>query len=137
MADGPNISPGEVGGIFAGAVAMLVALGGGIKWLMSWRADRRDSFHAKLIAWEARLLDREKQLDVERDEHFARIETRLKRMEEEQAVLLKAYHLVAGGLRTLDSGNAALRMADDLLRAAFPIDPVTPPDMSATVAKLD
>lgn len=134
----PDPSAGEVGGIFAGVVALLVAIGHGIRWLMGWE-DRRERTRAqKLDAWQRQLAEREKKIDESQATYQASIEARLasisataERLHNEHAALLSAYHLVASALRAADPGNPVLRMADELLRAAFPLDPATPTDMVA------
>lgn len=132
----------------AGIIAILGALGGAGKWLFDWlerreqrRIDqeqrREDDRAAKLQKWHDELDARETRLDTERETHLARIERRMEQMENELDALRNAYRLATAALRAIDPGNSALRMADELLRAAFPINSSTPPDMAAQLRKLD
>lgn len=131
-----SISAGEIGGLFAGGVALLATVGGGIRWLLGWKARQESSFHAKLLSWEAKLAAREVRLDEEQAAHFARIEARLMRAETVLEAVLGAYHLIAGELRTVDPANLKLGMADELLKAAFKIEPVVPADMAAALDRI-
>jgi len=55
----------------------------------------------------------------------------------EHAALHTAYQLITAALRNLDPDNAALRMADELLRMAFPPDPWPPPEIGRLVEQID
>lgn len=138
----PDPSAGEVGGIFAGLVALLIALGHGIRWLMGWEERRDATRSAKLGAWQQQLAEREAKIDEQQASYQASIEARLasisataERLQDEHAALLSAYHLVASALRASDPGNPVLRMADELLRAAFPLDPKSPTDLKVLMDK--
>lgn len=132
MADptGPMIqigtSPGEVGGLFAGFVALIVALGHGLKWWLGWTDRRAATRAAKLDAWQKQLEDRERDL-------WEKIEVQLDGLRSQHAALLGGYQLIAGALRLIDPHNDALRRADELLRSAFVIEPQTPADMTRTI----
>lgn len=133
---GHNPSPGEVGGIIAGIVAVLGLFGGGIRWLIGWRDRQRDSFYQKNVAWEARLREREAAFEQDQQKHIERIEQRLGRTERQVEAALSAYHLIAGALRQADPDNGALGRADELLRAAFQLDPIVPVEMAALLSRL-
>src|SRR3546814_430675 len=62
---------GGIGGIFAGTVAVLGLLGGGIRWMLNWKERREESRSAKLQAWHDELAAREKRLDAERERDIA------------------------------------------------------------------
>jgi uncharacterized protein HemX len=125
---------GEAGGIFAGAVALLIAVGHGVR---GWTDRRAATRAAKLDAWQRQLEDRERRVDEKQDEHWRRVERELGQLRSEHAALLGGYQLIAAALRLLDPGSDALKRADDLLRAAFPLEPCLPGDMTATVRKID
>lgn len=55
-----NLSAGEVGGIMAGALAVLAAMGKGLAWLLNWDGARKNDREARLAAWEQSLVNREK-----------------------------------------------------------------------------
>jgi hypothetical protein len=130
-----GISAGEVGGIVAGIIAVLATLGGGIKFMLNWKARREDSRAHRLQKWHEELQARELRLNEEQAAHFARIERELgdvrgdqQQMKREQGALRNAYQLIAGALRRIDPENIALGLADELLKAAFTLDPVVPAD---------
>lgn len=130
-------SAGEAGGILAGAIALLIAVGHGIRWILGFRERRNDSLYAKNLKWEERLAEREAGIERDQLAHFSRIEARLTRTELQVEAALGAYHLLAGEMRRNDPGNAVLKMAEELLKEAFRLDPVTPVDMKAQLGKLD
>lgn len=132
-----GISAGEAGGIFAGAVALLVAIGHGIRWVLGFRERRSDNLYQKNLKWEERLAEREAAFENDQRAHFVRIEQRLTRAELQLEAALGAYHLLAGEMRRKDPGNAVLSMAEDLLKEAFRLDPSTPADMKSILGKLD
>jgi uncharacterized protein HemX len=131
------ISAGEIGGIFAGIVAVLATIGGGIRWLLGWKQQRAETLHAKLIKWEEKLDQREAKLDAEQAGNMAALERRVEKVEQQNVALRKGYYIVAGKLRSFDPSDPDLKQADDILRAAFPYDPFIPPDMAAQIRKLD
>lgn len=120
MSDPTNsgLSAGEIGGIFAGLVALLAALGKGVAWALNWNEARQNSRTAKLEAWHSELADREAKLDAE-------IAGRLERIEREHARLTKgntelllrferyrgAYSVLATELMRLGTGSEALEQA--------------------------
>lgn len=55
-----NMSAGEVGGVLAGALALLAAAGKGLAWLLNWDGARKNDREARLAAWEQSLVNREK-----------------------------------------------------------------------------
>lgn len=141
MSDG-SFSAGEIGGIFAGIVSLLVTFGGGIRWLLGWKERRAQTLHAKLLRWEEKLNEREARLDAEQIGYIAKIEGRLARLEQQQEALRDSYQIVSTELRVKDPENLRLRFAEARLRAAFPddtlfkIEPIVPADMTATLGKL-
>ena len=129
-------SAGEVGGVFAGAVALLVALGQGLRWWLGWTDRRAATRSAKLDAWQKQLEDRERRFDATQAEHWARVERELDTLRREHAALLGGYQLLAAALRMADPESDALRRADELLRSAFLLDPLLPSDMSAIAQRI-
>lgn len=73
-----QLSAGEVGGIMAGALAALAALGKSLAWLLNWNDTRREDKEARLAAWEKSLVNREQ--DYRRE-----IETRLDQVQHDLA----------------------------------------------------
>lgn len=137
MSDPGGVSPGEMGGMFAGAVALLGTIGAGIRWLLGWKERRAESRSAKLQAWHDELVAREARLDAERERDIAGLREDIAKLRREHGALLNAYQLLAGALRVLDATNPALRMADEMLRAAYPVDAVTPADMRVMLGSMD
>jgi hypothetical protein len=127
MAD-PSI--GEVGGVFAGGVAMLVALGHGLRWWLGWTDRRAMTRAAKLDAWQNQLVEREARLDQQQQDHWAEIGRELEVLRREHAALLGGYQLIAAELRLVKPDSDALRRADELLRSAFLLDPLLPSDFA-------
>lgn len=131
----PDPSAGEVGGVFAGLVALLVAIGQGVKWLIGWGDRRGATRTAKLDAWQRQLEEREERLDTQQADHWHRIELELEQLRREHAALRGGYQLIAAELRVKDPTNRALTNADELLRAAWPLEPLTPDEMTAMVLR--
>lgn len=136
MGDPGGISTGEVGGIIAGAITILGTVGAGVRWLLGWRDRQEESRATKLQKWHDELSARETRLDEERATEIASLRDDIARLRREHGMLLSAYQLIAGAMRVIDAGNPALRMADELLRAAFPLRG-TPADMSALADRID
>lgn len=126
-------SAGEIGGLFAGAVGLIVALGHGLKWWLGWTDRRTATRSAKLDAWQRELDGREHRLDAEQRAYWKTVQAELGQVRREHAALLGAYQLLTAALTRQDPGNQALRQADELLRSAFPIEPATPDDMTRTI----
>lgn len=134
---GAGLSGGEIGGIFSGIVLLLGLVGGGIKWLIGWRDRQRDDFYQRNRAWEEELKAREARLAVEQQAHFSRIEARLSRAERRVEAVLNGYYLIANRLRAMDPRDPALREADEILKAAFRLEPLVPEDMIEATQRID
>lgn len=136
MADAGSAA-GEAGGIIAGAVAVLYALGRGTAWLLNWRDARAQSRAAKLQAWHDELAKKEQDQD-ERDRRYQQhIETQLRRQSIEIRVLRRAFELVAEPLRRLEPDNPKLAQAQAMLDRAFPLDAGLPIDMGMLLSMID
>jgi hypothetical protein len=99
---------GEAGGIFAGFVALAVALGHGLRWWLGWSDRRTAGRAAKLDAWQRELQDRERRFDEKQAEHWARVEHELGQLRSEHAALLGGYQLIATALRMVDPNSDAV-----------------------------
>ena len=130
-------SAGEVGGLFAGAVAMLVAIGHGLRWWLGWTDRRAENRAVKLDAWQRELAAREARFDERQDEYQRRIELELDKVRSEHAALFAGYQLIATELRTINPKSDALRRADELLRATFSAETSLPASFSALTRRLD
>ncbi|MGA1853025.1 hypothetical protein VH570_19515 [Sphingobium sp. HT1-2] len=133
----PGSAAGEAGGIIAGAVAVLYALGKGAAWLLNWKDARAQSRAAKLQLWHDELEKREKEQDDRDLQYRQHIETQLRRLALENRVLRRAFELVAEPLRRLEPENPKLAQAQSMLDRAFPLDPGLPIDMGILVSMID
>lgn len=133
---------GEAGGIFAGIVALLVAIGNGLRWWFGF-TDRRAATRAqKLDAWQRELAEREARFDERIEGRLAELELRDEIREAEMTVLRAqgtamrtAFQLVAGALHVAVPGHPALEQANEILKTSWPPDPNTPDDLTALVLK--
>ena len=88
-------------------IAILTALGGAVKWLISWKDGHVSKLEKRIEALEARDAERSEKLDK----------------------LWLAFSLVAADLRKHNPASEALAMAGRLLRDKFPVDADVPADM--------
>lgn len=108
----------DVAGVIGGGVAVLGAIGAGLRWMIT-RGDRR----------EAALIDR---LVQRVDE----LEAKEAQRDKEVVALRIAFEIVAGVVRRTDPTNAELARAEAILAEAFPPDFRTPADMLAALSRL-
>lgn len=151
-------SAGEIGGIFAGIVGLLVAMGHAIKWWLGWTDRRAATRAAKLEAWHRELVDERARLDNEKAEIIAEIKGQLAankaqldsltqsndkleasngRLREQVTAVLAGFRLVAAALHASDPYNPALGHANEIFKAAFPLEMLLSPELAAAAAKLD
>lgn len=137
-------SAGEVGGMFAGAVALVIAAGHGFRWLLGWEERRDKARTQKLDAWQKQLDEREQRIDAEIAAQHRETQNELKALKalhqqsaRENAALFNGYQLLHTRLRFCDPTDPALNMADELLRAVFPPDPNVPEDLTSLVRRVD
>lgn len=122
-------SPGEVGGIFAGVIALLYAIGRGVKWAFGWADRRLDKRTTELEAWHGRLAKREAEFE-------AAVNARLTVLERENRALRLSFQHVSAALHQVDPDNPALVMAARILAQTIPLDPDLPSDMTDKLDKL-
>jgi hypothetical protein len=79
---------------------------------------------------------REERFDQHQEAHWRHIEEQLGKLRREHAALLGGYQLIAAALRMVDPHSDALRRADELLRSAFLVEPLSPPDMVETMRSI-
>lgn len=137
-------SAGEISGIFAGIVALLGSLGAGVRWVVITRKDARISHEQKLEKWEIGLNAREAKIESEERAYRAAIEAKLaaldarhEQMSREHSALRLAFEIVASEIRAKDPMNPALKRAEQLLQAAFPLMPAVPSDMAQQLQAID
>ena len=128
-------TPGEIGGIIAGILGLLAALGAGLKWWLDFMAKRWDvnqtSRTAKLQTWHNELEERERDFEEKQKAYQAQIEARLSQVERTNRNLLRAVEMLSASLRVLEPNNPALAQVSALLETAFPIGMDLPADMRA------
>lgn len=133
----PVVSAGEAGGVVAGAVSILFGIGKGAKWLMHFRERQAEGRARKLQIWHDELDKRERALEEKQSEYWTRIEYELRLVRTQNSALRMAFELVAAPLRQLDPHNPALAQAEQLLHAAFPLDPSVPPNFDHMLMQID
>lgn len=128
-----GLSSGEVGGALAGVIAVGMAVGKGVAWLLNWRDVRAQTRAAKLQVWHDELKAREDALD-------RKIEARLASFEQQVDKWRLAFHLVAAELLQRYPQSMALMQAQRILAEAFPMhlsDVALPEDMERSLRQLD
>jgi hypothetical protein len=125
-----NFDAGQAGGIFAGVIAALVAIGKGVGWLINWKGARERSEAARLRAWEQSLDRREQKQRMETEHRLAAFEDKL------SAVSLVSFEML-GELQRLDPASPTLVRAREVLRKVFPVDPDSPEVLRTLVRRLD
>lgn len=124
-------------GIASAVVLVLTAIGKGAQIVWGWRTEVRRSRADGLREWEDKLSKREADFDAALDMRLKQLETLSEKQAGQTTALRLAFEIVAGELRHRDPGNSALRRAEQLLAAAFPLDPFVPPEMSGALLRID
>lgn len=132
-----GFSSGEVGGVLAGVVAVVVAAGKGIAWVLNWRDARAKTRAAKLDRWHEELLKREKELDDKIDNRMAGLEHQVGELGRAVDKWRMAFHLVAAELLQRHPQSAALMQAQKILAEVFPISLAVPADMEEALGRID
>lgn len=128
--DTGGVSPGEIGGVFAGIVALLATFGKGFAWLVNLKGARENSRAARLAAWEKSLDRREEEQRAEQARARAEAEERMHTMERRMRLLSAALFEMVAEVQRLDPDSAALAKARGALIAAYPVEPELPEDMA-------
>lgn len=116
MSDG--MSAGEWAGAAGGAVSLLTLIGGGLRWLVSWRETRELALDARIDARLTKLEGDAEQFRVNMDRWRV------------------AFKLVADELARIAPHSPKLAQARALLVQAFPTDPFVPPEMGELLDRL-
>jgi len=130
-------APGELGGMLAGALALLGAIGAGLKWAAGWMAGREAIRADRLAQWEADLDARERAMESKLSDSLARCEEHCAAVEAKFDRMRLAILLVIPELQRVAPYSPALKQARDLLRDAFPIPLDLPGDMAGLIAAAD
>lgn len=109
-----QISGGEAAGYFAGAVALLAALGKALAAAVGWVDRSARNRDAKLAAWEVSLARRE--VDMRQ-----RTEARLAAVEHSNSLMRSVLAVVTAELRKHSPSNAVLDQAEAALRGDWDV----------------
>ena len=115
-----HLSAGEVGGVFAGFVALIAALGKGLAWLLDWDSKRTLAKEHRLRSWEISLDEREKEYREAIETKMADLEGEVLRLRTQQGALSFSLLEIAVAHRDKDPDSPALARAATMLRQAFP-----------------
>lgn len=137
MADTGGTSPGELGGLVAGVLAVAASLGTAIKWVMGWRAGREETRAARNAKWESELDARERAMEERLSGHLESCENRCADLQAKFDKMSLAILLVLPELARISPFSAALRHARDLLKDTIPALATLPPDMADVVTAID
>lgn len=137
-----NVSAGEVGGIVAGILAALAALGKGIAWIVNWDKATRDNKEEKLAKWEANLVTREIDYREEIEHRLKELKADLdkakgiaEQLNTTVTTLVIAVEDLTSELESHAPNALSLRRARALLQSLH-LRP-TPPDLSAMAHIID
>lgn len=137
-------SAGEVGGVFAGVLAGLAALGKGIAWLLNWQGERTEAKSKRLLVWEASLDRREAEYresiegelkSLREGDGVTRAELKLAR--EQMAAIEFSLLEVMIELRAHVPSSPALKRAATALRRVFRPEYGIPPEMAELLRAMD
>lgn len=137
-----NVSAGEVGGIVAGVLAALAALGKGIAWIVNWDKATRDTKEERLTKWEANLVNRERDYREEIEGRLKDLQTDLitakgiaEKLNTTVTTLVIAVEDLTSELESHAPNALSLKRARMLLQSLH-LRP-TPPDLAALAHQID
>ncbi|ARR55316.1 hypothetical protein HY78_18655 [Rhizorhabdus wittichii DC-6] len=147
MADAGGVPPEVARGWIGAAIG---AIGTGLGWLFRVRANRKRRQDERRDAWQRELENWQSRIDAGRSDYIAQLERRLADVEakereraamdeardEQLRALRISFELVSAALRKIDAGNPALGLAEQLLRAAFPVSTDMPAPMQTDLRRL-
>lgn len=139
-----DLNAGEVGGVLAGAIAILAAVGKALAWLLNWQGARREGKEERLRVWEASLDRREHDYreDIEKDLDELRAEAAtlrgdVARTRTQQAAIGFLLLEVTLELRAHVPGSPALVRIAAVLRRVYPPEHGIPPEMAELLRALE
>lgn len=137
-----NVSAGEVGGIVAGVLAALAAMGKGIAWIVNWDKASRDTKEDKLTKWEANLVSRERDYREEIEDRLKELKADLdkakgiaEQLNTTVTTLVIAVEDLTSELESHAPNALSLKRARKLLQS-LQLRP-NPPDLAALAHKID
>jgi hypothetical protein len=128
---------GELAGYASAVVIVLASVGGGLKWLLGWREKTRRTREQGLQQWEDKLGAREQALNDAVEQRLRALEVDNTARAVECQALRLAFELVADALRNLDPGSKALARAEQILTMTFPVAPIAPAEMTASLETIE
>ena len=141
--DQAGLSPGEVGGVFAGVIAGLAAIGKALAWLLNWQGARSDRKAERLRVWEESLDRRDKEYRQQLEHDLEELRAAHQANANEIDALRNRFRALRGAalelvveVRVLKPDSPALKRADTMLRAAFPVESALPTDLTDLVTRL-
>lgn len=137
MADTGGTSPGELGGMLAGALALLGAAGAGIRWLTGWVTGREETRAQRNAKWESELDAREREIEARKSADLSRCEDRCAAVEAKMEKLHTATLLLFIEVQHASPHSETLVQVRDLLRDTFPVFFGKPADMTANIDRID
>lgn len=137
MTDTGGTSPGELGGMVAGALAILGALGATGKWLAGWLTTRSETRATRNARWEADLDAREHAIEARIAESLSKCEERCAVVDAKYDKVRIAILLILPELHRAAPNSPALKQVGSLLRDVFPISLDQPDDMASQIAAID
>lgn len=115
---------------WAAIAAFLATIGAGFKWLWS--------------NWGSRNADRDARLTAREEKYTAKVEGRLRELDERMEKVERAYGLVVGvahvmvdDLMVINPRSAALLMVAERIRTAYPLPEETPTELLHLLGRLD
>lgn len=129
-----NWTTGQVGGLLAGVVAGLGALGGFVRWALGWGQSQAKLREAKLERWERRLTEREIEYRETIEAELAQLRAEIARQSVAHAREIRALRQnhaetrsvlldVTVELRVHAPDSEALARAHKNLSIAYPLEP--------------
>lgn len=132
-----NLSAGEVGGVFAGVIALFAAVGKGLAWLLNWHSERTDQRSKRLEQWEQSLVRREVEYRETIEAKLASLEGEVLRLRTQQGALSFSLLEVAVAHRDKEPDSPALARAAASLRQAFPPEAGYNPEITELIHALE
>tara|TARA_B100000749_G_scaffold218650_1_gene173666 strand:- start:341 stop:766 length:426 start_codon:yes stop_codon:yes gene_type:complete len=131
-----NLSAGDVGGIFAGVVAVLTALGGAIAWLLNWHGERSDRKSAQLKEWEDSLARREKEQREVTEGRLAAVEQSVRQLDRAFNLAVWVTHIMVDDLIVMNPRRASLGLVLSRINETYPVPEDMPDELANLAARL-
>lgn len=137
MAETGGASPGEIGGVVAGAIAVLGVLGGGVRYLVGVINARGDTRASRNAEWERDLDAREREMERKLAESLRQCEAHCAVMQVKLDKTVMAVLLLLPEVTRAVPESPAIRQVRELLADVIPDKIEIPADMAAQLAAID